>query len=89
MRHSKRPCARRVSGQGMTEYIIIVALIALAAVFAVGFFGDAVQAQFVSLGAELLGGDGDAATGAIEGQLQQEIGKVTEETDLGNYNDND
>ena len=30
----------RESGQGMTEYIVIVALIAVAAIAVVGFFGD-------------------------------------------------
>ncbi|ASJ71940.1 hypothetical protein [Granulosicoccus antarcticus] len=57
--------ARRVTGQGMTEYIIIVALIAIASIAAVSFFGSAVQAQFAQLGAELTGGTvTDAATAA-------------------------
>ena len=63
--------ARRIRGQGMTEYIIIVALIAIGAVGAIGYFGTAVNASFVSLGSTLVGGDGaavetarDAAEGA-------------------------
>jgi len=50
-------------GQGMTEYIIIVALIAIAAVSAAGFFGGRVQAQFVSLGQEIAGEAGNPAGG--------------------------
>jgi len=46
---------RRITGQGMTEYIIVVALIAIAAVAAVSYFGSAVQAQFSNLGQELMG----------------------------------
>lgn len=76
---------RKITGQGMTEYIIIVALIAVAAIAAVGFFGSAVQSQFASLGQELLGEDGDAkltdaktAGGAI----------TTEAKTLGNYTAN-
>ncbi len=49
--------ARRVTGQGMTEYIIIVALIAIASIAAVSFFGSSVKAQFAQLGGELAGSD--------------------------------
>ena len=50
-----RVARRRIGGQGMTEYIIVVALVAIAAVAAVSFFGAAVKGQFVQLGGELLG----------------------------------
>jgi len=46
---------RRITGQGMTEYIIVVALIAIAAVAAVSYFGEAVQVQFANMGDELMG----------------------------------
>ena len=55
---------RRQFGQGMTEYIVIVALIAIAAVTASGFFGARVQAQFVSMGKEISGEQG-APTGGV------------------------
>ena len=48
-------------GQGMTEYIVIVALIAIASIAAISFFGNAVQASFGGL-ANVLGG-GNADTG--------------------------
>jgi len=51
---------RRIRGQGMTEYIIVVALIALACVGAVSAFGEAVQAQFVNLSGAVLGETQDA-----------------------------
>ena len=38
--------ARKQSGQGMTEYIIIVALIAVAAIAVIVLFGDNIRAQF-------------------------------------------
>ncbi len=47
---------RRITGQGMTEYIIIVALIALSAIAVVGFFGDVVKTQFAGM-AEVLSGE--------------------------------
>ncbi len=48
-------------GQGMTEYIIIVAIIAIGAVTAAGFFGARVQSQFVSMGNEISGEEGTPA----------------------------
>jgi len=53
----------RHRGQGMTEYIIIVAIIAIGAVTASGFFGARVQAQFVSMGQEISGEAGTPAGG--------------------------
>ena len=43
-------------GQGMTEYIIIVALIAVAAISVYNLFGQTVRTQVGDLAAELGGG---------------------------------
>ncbi|HEY7841297.1 MAG TPA: hypothetical protein VIC61_06975 [Gammaproteobacteria bacterium] len=45
-------------GQGMTEYIIIVALIAIAAIAVYQIFGDVVRSQVGSMAEELAGQDG-------------------------------
>jgi pilus assembly protein Flp/PilA len=34
------------SGQGLTEYVLIIGLIAIAAILVMGFFGDAIVAAF-------------------------------------------
>ncbi len=77
---------RKQSGQGMTEYIIIVALIAIAAIAAYSFFGQTLRSQVGGMATELSGGSaataiGDAATSAggatTEGQTA---------TDLSTYN---
>ena len=47
----------RQAGQGMTEYIIIVALVAVAAISVYNLFGDTVRGQVGDLAAELGGGD--------------------------------
>ena len=44
-------------GQGMTEYIIIVALVAIAAIGAYTFFGDAVKQTLGTVADELTGTD--------------------------------
>ncbi len=54
-------------GQGMTEYIIIVALIAIAAIAAYSFFGDTVRSQVGNMAAELGGGAGNAADAETAG----------------------
>jgi Flp pilus assembly pilin Flp len=51
---------RNESGQGMTEYIIIVALIAIAAIGVVTLFGDNIRDMF-GASAQALSGD-EAAT---------------------------
>lgn len=48
----------RQLGQGMTEYIIIVALIAIAAIAVYQIFGDVVRSQVGSMAEELAGQDG-------------------------------
>ena len=60
-------------GQGMTEYIIIVALIAIAAIAVYTLFGDIIREQTGGMAAELAGGEGssiasDAAARTTEAQ---------------------
>lgn len=69
-------------GQGMTEYIIIVALIAIAAIGIYGFFGDAIRSQMGIMTEELAGVDNSAtaardaaaASGAAEGAVIKDLG---------------
>lgn len=55
----------RQLGQGMTEYIIIVALIAIAAIVVYNLFGDTVRGQVGDMAAEL-GGDTASGQGAVK-----------------------
>ena len=72
----------RQAGQGMTEYIIIVALVAVAAISVYNLFGDTVRGQVGDLAAEL-GGGKTKKLGNIAGKDAQKEGKV--EYDLGNF----
>jgi Flp pilus assembly pilin Flp len=47
--------SRKARGQGMTEYIIIVALIAIAAIGVYSFFGQTVRQQTAGMAKELSG----------------------------------
>jgi Flp pilus assembly pilin Flp len=53
---------RRVRGQGMTEYIIIVALIAVAAIGVYNLFGKTVRNQTAGMAAALGGAGAEAQT---------------------------
>ena len=58
-------------GQGMTEYILIVALIAVAVIGAVKFFGHSTAANFTTAagatGAAVQGAAAEGAAGAVAG----------------------
>jgi Flp pilus assembly pilin Flp len=51
---------RKESGQGMTEYIIIVALIAVAAIAVTQLFGTTVRTQMGAIASEVGGNDAQA-----------------------------
>jgi Flp pilus assembly pilin Flp len=56
----------RKSGQGMVEYIIIVAVIALAAIVIFGIFGDTIRQKMGGAVKELGGTGADSATTSQE-----------------------
>ena len=72
----------RQLGQGMTEYIIIVALIAIAAIVVYNLFGDTVRGQVGDMAAEL-GGQTATNQGAEAGT---EAGtEASKDYNLGNF----
>ncbi|RJG39545.1 pilus assembly protein [Motilimonas pumila] len=79
---------KRQAGQGMTEYIIIVALIAVAAIGVYGLFGSTVRNQVASMATELGGNDGSAATAVASsaGSAAVTLAEKTKEANLSNYN---
>ncbi|HEY8605870.1 MAG TPA: hypothetical protein VIM12_01990 [Noviherbaspirillum sp.] len=52
------------AGQGMTEYIVIVALIAVAAIATYQFFGQTIRNQTAGIAQEVAGNSADAARSA-------------------------
>ncbi|MBV8032781.1 MAG: pilus assembly protein [Betaproteobacteria bacterium] len=56
MSKSIRSSVRAQLGQGMTEYIIIVALIAIAAIGVYSFFGQSIRGQTAGMAQEMAGG---------------------------------
>ena len=75
----------RQAGQGMTEYIIIVALIAVAAIGVYSFFGSTIRTQTAGMAAEMAGQNAktaqDKAKEASDGAATSGAKKAT----LGTY----
>ena len=46
---------RRKSGQGMTEYIIIIAIVAIGCIMIVGLFGQQIKGVFTGISGSLSG----------------------------------
>jgi len=69
----------------MTEYIIIVALIAIAAIGVVGMFGGVVKSQFGAMAAALGGGDGSTAVKAATTMGDEAAGEAGAASKLGDY----
>jgi pilus assembly protein Flp/PilA len=78
----------RQRGQGMTEYIIITALIAIAAIAAVTYFGGTVRAQVGGMAQELSGTNAKGSIGDATDQagLAAKEGKKANTKGLANYN---
>ncbi len=71
---------KKQRGQGMTEYIIIVALVAVAAIAVYQLFGQVIRSQTAAMAKELAGEDGSeqsrAAQTAAEAAAAQTAAKT-------------
>jgi Flp pilus assembly pilin Flp len=76
-------------GQGMTEYIIIVALIAVAAIGVNQFFGQAIRQQMAGIAAEVGGQSATAATTAAQGAATNAATAAGQSKGLANYDNDD
>jgi Flp pilus assembly pilin Flp len=86
MEAGKMKTKMRQLGQGMTEYIIIVALIAIAAIAVYGFFGDTIRSQVGAMTAELAGGDSSGAKKAADTAGENANTEGTNTKTLQNFN---
>ena len=76
-------------GQGMTEYIVIVALIAVAAIAVYQFFGQTIRSQTAGIAKEVAGQSASAAITAAQGTATSAEGEGTKKKGLDAYtNDN-
>ena len=83
----KKMTFKKIKGQGLSEYLIIVALIAVAAIAVVGLFGGAAQNQVAGLAAEISGGNGGAQITASQADATTASTQANTQNTLNDYND--
>ena len=86
--NSKRINLKKSYGQGMTEYIIIVGVIAVAAIGAFGFFGDTIENQIAGMSAEMSGGSGTTQISASVTAAAAAATAASNHNNLSNYDAN-
>ncbi len=74
-------------GQGMTEYIIIVALIAVSAIGVYSFFGKTIRNQVSAIASEVSGQDSQANIDAAKAAADKAETNGNEDYNLGNFNE--
>jgi Tfp pilus assembly major pilin PilA len=79
----------RNRGQGMTEYIIIVALIAVSAIGVFTFFGQTAREQVAGLATELSGENASSVIRKAAGAADDAQDQANAAKGLGSYNGND
>lgn len=80
---------RKQLGQGMTEYIIIVALIALAAIASFSFFGQAIRGQSAQMANQVAGGSNDDGQRIAQEAADASAEDAELDVTLEDYNDRD
>lgn len=83
MKPSRFTNLRKQLGQGMTEYIVIVALIAIAAIAGYALFGQTIRGQVGNMAAEVGGGSGDTESTKASGEAAKAEGATDRR--LGSY----
>ena len=78
----KKPEAKSIQGQGMTEYIIIVALIAIAAIGVVSLYGDNIRMLFAAEANALAGNEN------VRLKTQEAHQRHTDHKNLSNFAEN-
>lgn len=82
------PAIKSQRGQGMTEYIIIVALIAVAAIGSFRYFGQTARQQAAAAATEVSGGNGTAQTTAAQTAAGQAVNQADQKKSMGTFNGN-
>jgi Tfp pilus assembly protein FimT len=77
--------ARRQAGQGMTEYLIVVALIAVAAIGVYSLFGQTLRSQTAGLAMEISGQSSSTAVSSAQGSATSAQSSSSQRKGLGNY----
>jgi Flp pilus assembly pilin Flp len=83
----KSGSASRQRGQGMSEYIIIVAIIAIASIGVFGMFGSTIRTQVAAMAKEMSGEDAAATITEAKAKATLAAGKAAVNKNMENYGD--
>ena len=78
---------RRIACQGMTEYIIIVALIAVAAIGVYSLFGKSIRNQVAGLAQEITGQSSSQQLNSAREASRKAGTNAEQDINLGNYDE--
>lgn len=76
----------RPTGQGMTEYIIVVAVVAVAAIGVYSMLGQTIRNQTAGIAQEISGNDAGSALNAASSSAASARTQANTRKDLKNYN---
>ncbi|MCH8492207.1 MAG: pilus assembly protein [Idiomarina sp.] len=79
------PCKQR--GQGMTEYIVVLALVVVAAIGVYSLFGKTVRNQMAGVAQEISGRSSTSQVNAAGAAAQEAAQKANREYNLSNYDE--
>ena len=89
MKLTQPSCMTKKSGQGMTEYIVIVALVAIAAIAVYQFFGQTIRSQTSGIALEISGKTAQPAISNAQSAADLAVTEGTTKKGLAEYkNDN-
>ena len=74
-------------GQGMTEYIIVVAVVAVAAIGIYSLLGQTIRNQTAGIAQEIAGNDGGSAMAAASSSANSARSQANVRKGLSNYNE--
>lgn len=80
---SRNVSKKRINGQGMSEYLVIVGLLAVAGIAAMGYFGGAFRDTMGGFAAELSGNDSESYRDSAAESAS--LGSQNSVTGLGGY----
>ena len=83
-RHRHKP--NHEAGQGMTEYLIIVALIAVAAIGVFAYFGQTIRDQISGLAEQVSGKSSTTQVSSAQTAAGKAVTSATAQKNLSNYN---
>jgi len=79
----------RQAGQGMVEYIIIVALVALAGIATFSYFGQSIRGQTAQMAKQVAGTNDNTGRTAARSAATAAVEKANTEANLNTYVDQD